>query len=204
MWLAGVAGGVVAFPIAVLLHELGHFVAFAAFGFPDPVLGSYSVSWSGSEEFTTHFRAGNLEAATAIAQPWQVAVAAGAGTIVSYLVLIACVLAVRRFGPGPLAVVFAVGLVTPFRWTWPFPVLFLMVRGTRIDWGPDEIAVAAITGIPQSLFILLALVSLALGYWFLTTAVPRGQRVRTFIPTSVGAVLGGVLWVLWLGPFLLP
>ncbi len=28
-WLAGVAGGAIAFPIAVLLHELGHFGAYA-------------------------------------------------------------------------------------------------------------------------------------------------------------------------------
>ena len=37
-WLAGVAGGAIAFPVAVLVHELGHFGAFVAFGFPDPVL----------------------------------------------------------------------------------------------------------------------------------------------------------------------
>ena len=36
-------------------------------------------------------------------KPWQVAFAAGAGTIVSYLILIACLFAVRRFGPGSLS-----------------------------------------------------------------------------------------------------
>ena len=43
-WLAGVAGGTIAFPVAVLVHELGHFGAFAAFGFPDPVLRFSSTS----------------------------------------------------------------------------------------------------------------------------------------------------------------
>ncbi len=38
-WLAGACGGAIVFP-AVVLHELGHFGAFAAFGFPDPVLRS--------------------------------------------------------------------------------------------------------------------------------------------------------------------
>lgn len=203
-WLAGLAGGAIAFPIAVLLHELGHFGAYVAFGFPEPVLGFASADWSGASEFARLFRAGDVEAATAIVEPWKEAVAAAAGPIVSYLVITACILSVRRFGPGTLSLVFAVGLVTPLRWTWPIPILFLMLSGARVSWGPDEMIVAALTGIPQSLFILLALVSLVLGYWFLVAAIPRGQRLRTVVPTSVGAIMGGVLWVLWLGPLLLP
>ena len=39
-----------------------------------------------------------------------------AGVIVTYLTIIACVLAVRRFGPGPLSLVLGIGLVTPLRW----------------------------------------------------------------------------------------
>ena len=52
--------------------------------------------------------------------------------------------------------------------------------------------------------ILLGLASLVLGYWFLVTAISRGRRVRTVVPALVGAVLGGVLWVLWVGPMVLP
>ena len=102
-WLAGVAGGAIAFPVAVLVHELGHFGAFAAFGFPNPVLRFASTSWSGSGEFARLMRAGDLEAAAALVQPWHVAVGVAAGVIVTYLTIIACVLAVRRFGPGPLS-----------------------------------------------------------------------------------------------------
>ena len=203
-WWAAVAGGVIAFPIAVLLHELGHYGANVALGLPDPVLRYASASGSGSGEFSRFWRAGDLEAAAAIAEPWQVAISAAAGPLVSYVILLTCVLAVRRFGPGPLCLVFAIGFVTPFRWTWPFPVLFLVLRGTRVTWGPDEIAVGAITGIPQWVFILLGLASFVLGYWFMVTAIPRGRRLRTVLATLVGAVLGGVVWVPWLGPLLLP
>lgn len=163
-----------------------------------------SASWSGSGEFTRLFRAGDLEAAAAIAEPWQVAVSAAAGPIVSYIAIIACVLAIRRFSPGPLSLVFAIGLVTPFRWTWVFPILYLRLRGAEVKWGPDEVAVGVLTGVPQSLLILLGLASLVLGYWLLVTAIPKGQRVRTLVPTLAGAVLGGVLWVLWMGPMVLP
>ena len=93
--------------------------------------------------------------------------------------------------------------MTPFRWTWAFPILYLMLRGARVSWGPDELIVAALTGIPQFFFIVLALASLVLGYWFLVRAIPRDQRVPTVVPTLVGSVLGGVLWVSWLGPLLL-
>ena len=203
-WWAAVAGGAIAFPIAVLLHELGHFGANVALGLPDPVLRYASASWSGSEEFWRLWRTGGLEAAAAIAEPRQVAVSAAAGPLVSYVVLLACVLAVRRFGPGRLSLVFGIGFVTPFRWIWAFPVLYLRLRGTRVPGGPDEIAAAGLMGIPQWPVILLGLASLVLGYWFIVTAIPRGRRWRTLVPTLLGAILGGVMWVPWLGPLLLP
>ena len=203
-WWAAVAGGAIAFPIAVLLHELGHFGAYVAFGFPDPSLSFSSAGWAGAGEFARLFRAGDIEAAAAIVAPWQEAVSAAAGPIVSYLTIIVCIVLMRRFGPGPLCLVFAIGLVTPFRWTWSLPILFLMLRGARVSWGPDEMIVSALTGFPQSLMILLALASLVFGYWFVVTAIPRGQRVGIAVPTLVGAVLGGFLWVLGLGPLLLP
>ena len=56
-WLAGACGGAIVFP-AVVLHELGHFGAFAAFGFPDPVLRFASTSWSGFGEVSRRIRAG--------------------------------------------------------------------------------------------------------------------------------------------------
>ena len=203
-WWARVGGGALAFPIAVLLHELGHFGAYAASGLPDPVLHYSSASWSGAAEFTRLFRAGDLEAATAIAEPWQEAVGSAGGPIASYLTIIACVLAIRRFGPGPLSVVLGIGLVTPFHWTWTIPILYLRLRGAEVTWGPDEVVVGVLTGVPQFLFILIGLASAVLGYWFIVTAVPRGQRVRAIVPTLVGGVMGGVLWVSWVGPLVLP
>ena len=205
-WLASVAGGAIAFPVAVLVHELGHFGAFAAFGFPDPVLRYASTSWSGSGEFGRLMRTGDLEAAAALVQPWQVAVGVAAGVVVSYLTVIACVLVVRRFGPGPLSVVLGVGLVTPLRWLGAIPILVSKLRGRlQSTSNTDEGWLAALTGIPETLLLLLGLTCLLLGFWFLVTAIPRGRRVRVVVPTLVGSVVvGGPLWVLWLGPLILP
>ena len=205
-WLASVAGGAIAFPIAVLVHELAHFTAFAAFGFPDPVLRYASTSWSGSGEFARHIRAGDVEAAAALVQPWQVAVGVAAGVIVTYLTIIACVFAVRRFGPGPLSLVLGVGLVTPLRWLGAIPIFVSRLRGRlQSTSNTDEGWLAALTGIPETLLLLLGLTCLVLGYWFLVTAIPRGRRMHVVVPTLVGAVaVGGPLWVLWLGPLMLP
>ncbi len=90
-WWAAVAGGAISFPIAVLLHELGHFMGYTAFGFPDPVLHYGSAGWA-DEEHIALLKAGDLEAAAAIAKPWQEAVAGALGITVSYVLLIGCVL----------------------------------------------------------------------------------------------------------------
>ena len=201
-WLAQVGGGTIAFPIAVLLHELGHFAAYTAFGFPDVVLRFASVGWKGSGKFISLIRAGDVEGATAIAQPWQVAVGAAVGPIVTCLTVIACVLAVRRL--GPLSLILGVGLVAPLRWLVAIPLLAQKLRGERRNSNVDEGWIAEVTGIPESLLVVLGLACLLLGYWFLVTAIPRDQRVRTVVPTLVGVALGGPLWVLWLGPLLLP
>ena len=39
---------------------------------------------------------------------------------------------------------------------------------------------------------------------FLVTAFPRGQRVHALVPTLIGIVVGGLLWIPWLGPLVLP
>ena len=117
-FLPGMGGGAIAFPLAAMLHELGHYVAFRALGFPDVVLRFSSVSWPGLGGFLDLLRAGNLEAASEIAQPWQVAVGAAAGPIVTYVTVIVCVLAIRRF--GTLSPVLGVGLVSPYAFSWRF------------------------------------------------------------------------------------
>ena len=200
-WLTGMTGGAIAFPLAAMLHELGHFVAFRVFGF-DVVLRFSSVRWTGLGEFQELMRAGDVESAMEIAQPWQVAVGAAAGPIVTYLTVIACVLAIRRF--GPLSLVLGVGLVSPIRFLVAIPFFALKLQGKPAAPRADEALVAVNTGIPVSLLFLLGLTCLVLGYWFLVTAIPHGRRVRVLVPTFGGLVLGGFLWALWLGPLLLP
>lgn len=203
-WLAGLAGGMIAAPIGIVLHELGHFTVNVACGFPDTVLRYASVSWTGSGEFRRLWREGDVEAAAAIAEPWQVAVSAAAGPLISYLTAIAFVLWVRRYGPGPLSLVLGSGFVAPLQGLAAIPVIAIDLFGGGFTGNQDEANFAAITGIPASLAVLPGLACLLLGYWFLVTAFPRGQRLRVVVPPLVGVALGIALWGSVLGPLVLP
>lgn len=203
-WLHRAVGGAVAGPFSIVLHELGHFAAFILFEFRDPVLRFSSASWAGSGRFKALWRAGDVEAAAAIAEPWQVAVGSAAGPIVSYVTAIACVLAVRRSGPGPLSLVLGLGLSAPLQGVAALMILPWKLSGRPFTGNQDEVWVAWVTGIPETLALLPGLFCLLLAYWFLTTAIPRGQRLRVLVPTLVGMIMGGFVWILWLGPLLLP
>ena len=203
-WLAGGVGGAVALPLAIVLHALGHFGAYVAFGFSDPVLRFSSASWAGSREFAILFRAGDMAAAAALAEPWKVAVTTAAGPTVSYLTAIVCVLAVRRFGPGPLSFVLGLGLSAPGHGLGPLLVLATNLFGGGFVGSQDEVWVASIAGIPSSLAVLPGVACLLLAPWFLVTAIPRGRRVQVVVPVAGGMVLSLFVWFLWLGPLLLP
>ncbi|MDE2863481.1 MAG: hypothetical protein OXR05_00120 [Gemmatimonadota bacterium] len=203
-WLAGGVGGVVAVPLAIVLHELGHFGAFVAFGLPDPVLRYASVSWAHSGEWVALFRAGDMAAAAALAEPWKMAVTMAAGPAVSYLTAIVCVFAVRRFGPGPLSLVLGLGLSAPGQGLGALMVLAINLFGGGFIGSQDEAWVASIAGISSSLTALPGVVCVVLAPWFLVTAIPRGRRVRVVVPVAGGMVLGLFGWLGWLGPLLLP
>lgn len=203
-WLAGLAGGMIAAPIGIVLHELGHYAVNVACGFPDTVLRYASVSWTGSSEFRRLWREGDVEAAAAIAEPWQVALSSAAGPMISYLTAIAFVLWVRRHGPGPLSLVLGSGFVAPLQGLAAIPVIAIDLFGGGFTGNQDEANFAAITGIPASLAVLPGFACLLLGYWFLVTAFPRGQRLRVVVPPLVGVALGIALWGSVLGPLVLP
>jgi len=202
--LAGGGGGVVAAPLSIVLHELGHFGAFVAFGLPDPVLRYASASWAGSGEWLTLFRAGDMAASAALAEPWKMAVAMAARPAVSYLTAIICVFAVRRFGRGPLSLVLGLGLSAPGQGLGALMVLAINLFGGGFIGSQDEAWVASIAGISSSLTTLPGVACLVLAPWFLVTAIPRGRRVQVVVPVAGGMVLGLFLWIGWLGPLLLP
>lgn len=204
-WLLAFGRAVVAalaFPVAVLLHELGHFAAYLVFGFSGVVLSFASVGWQGRHEFWRLVEAGDLAGAAAFAEPWQVAIGVAAGPVMTYITLVACILVARRYRAP--ALVLAIGLITPLRWLPAGVILVHRLLGrTMFGSGTDE-GRLALLGFPEPLLLLLGLVGLIGGWTLLVRAVPRGSRTRRLAPVLAGIVAGGFAWARWLGPLLLP
>lgn len=62
-----------------------------------------------------------------------------------------------------------------------------MLRGQPIGGNQDDVWVAWITGIPESLALLPGITCLLLTYWFLVTAIPRDRRLKVFVPCSAAS-----------------
>lgn len=192
----------VSFPLAVLLHEGGHFLAFSALGFEGVTLRHASVAWSGHGDYWYLIQAGDRLGAGAIAPAWQVAVAIGAGPLVTGLTVLICWRLVRSFGPS--TTVLAVGLASPLRSLAVLPGLGRGLLGGEVVTGLDESRFAVLTGTPELPLLTTAVITLIAGWWLLVSSIPRGERFDRFVPAAVAILLGGPAWLLWLGPWLLP
>lgn len=200
--LARAAAGAIGLPIAILLHELGHLLAFMAFGFQDVILGHASVGWNGKQEFWHLIETGNTAAAAAFAEPWNVAVAIAAGPAMTYLTVITCTLLAWRV--RPFALVLAIGIAAPLRSLAILPVLSHNLLGDDPMTGFDEIRVAVLTNTPQTPYLFFAVAVLVGGWWLLVRAVYPGCRWQQLGPIFAGMMTGGWVWFLWFGPWLLP
>jgi len=194
--------GVVAFPIAVLSHELAHYLAYRLFDVPGVTLHFGSVSAPVLDLFWERVRSGDRAGAAALVLPWQVTAAAGAGLVATYMTLILCCIGARVAALRPWCV--AIGLVAPVRIASGIPTLLAYARAERLFAGTDEGSVAQFSGIPP----LLPRVNrnrAAVGRWtMLIRSIPRGTRTVALVAVLAGICAGGVLYAKVVGPALLP
>lgn len=184
--LVHAAAGVIGFPIAVLLHEFGHFVVFGAVGFEGLVLRYASVEGT----------------RPASAEPWQIAAAFGAGPAMTLLTVLSCVLLTRALGPS--ALLLAVALAAPLRSLSAVPVLGQTMAGQELAPWLDESRLATLTNVSETLLLLCGFLFLAGGWWLMVRTVPEDDRRQMLVPVLLGIGVGGPLWLLWIGPWLLP
>ena len=187
-WLSWALAAAIAAPLAIVLHELGHFVVGLAFGVPDLVLHYGNVSDSADK--------------TGIPL-WQRGLQAAAGPLATLLIVLGCCVAVLRIGPKPWAVApaFAAGVRSV-----GIGVAYLVVRilGKPAQGNFDEMNAATRLGLPPEL-VIASNVLILLGAWvWLTYRIPSGQRVATLTATVLGTAVGLALYVGWLGPLALP
>ena len=195
--LAGFAAGA----LAILPHELGHYLVYLAMDVPDLALHYETVTWD-SQEFWDAVRREDFAAAAAVAPVWGVALASAGGPLVTYAMVAACCYGCARWHPYPVLV--TVGYLSPLR------ILVALGHGVRVLLGHDpaasydEVRVAALTGIPVQLLVALGIIVIAISGVWLARYLPRGRRTVAVVSMLVGAVVSTGLYLGCVGPWLLP
>jgi hypothetical protein len=194
------AWAVASFPVAVLSHESAHYAAYRVFGFSAPQLHFGSASSPAVELFWQRMREGGLASAALVLPPEEVGIAALAGLIATYVVILACVLLAKR-RPHPFW--FGLGLVAPLRFLGSLFVVVRLVFGVTGRNGSDEAHVAGTLPLSELLLHLTGIAVLIISWVALIRLIPRDiPRIR--ITVIAGIVAGGALYIGALGPILLP
>jgi len=200
--LAWIGASIVAVPLAVLLHELGHVVFYLVFGFPDVVLHYSSATYATERTFWQLISRGNFAAAASTIPLWKAGIATAAGLLVTCVAaLVSCFFAGRK-NPNPL--VFAFGIFAPVRFLAGIPVLLAWLSGRPVRSGTDEAHLAALTGIPLIVLIIAGLLFLALVWIWMVGRIPKDHRWVSLGGLVSGLSLGIVLYFWVIGPRLLP
>ena len=188
-------------PLAILPHELGHYLVLLAMDVPNPAMHHATVSWD-SREFWEAFRREDYVTAADIAPIWGVALSSAAGPLVSYAMVAGCCYGCVRW--HPYAVLVAVGYACPLR-------LFVGVRhGVLVLLGGDppanydELRVAELTGIPVQVLVGFGVAVICISGAWLARYLPRGRRSLAVASMLAGAVFSAVLYFGYAGPWLLP
>ena len=184
----------------MLSHELAHYVAYRAFCFEGASLHYGSASYAASDAFWTRIREGNLAAASQLVPPWQAGVAAAAGLLATCVTIAACILVVRRrLHPFPVGL----GLIAPLRYLGSVFVVVATLLGRQRSNGSDEEHVALTLHIPEMALHLLG-IAVLVATWVFLLRIPSRYLSRGRATVIVGIVVGGILYIGILGPWLLP
>ena len=165
-------------PVGILLHEAGHWLIAFFFGAHDPVIHASFTSWTGQMVTLPEF------------------LALLSGPLVTLLItLVGALLLVRNnYHPLYWAMVMT-GLRTVKN-------LLSLLTGTPPY---DERIIETITGLPAGLLTAFEFTTAqALFIWATFYLLPRGRRFVLSIGAVGGFVVGTVVWLLLLGPLMLP
>lgn len=200
--LKWIGASAIAVPVAVLLHELGHLLAYVIFGFQGTELHYSSSTYSLEKTFWQQVYRGNLPAAASMIPLWKVGLATAAGIFITCAVTFVCWFFVAKKSPHPLVV--ALGIFSPVRFLSGIPTLLVWLSGKPVRAGTDEAHLAALTGIPVVLLIIAGVLFLLLAWVWLVRRIPKRQRRISLGGLVLGLAAGGILYFRLAGPWLLP
>lgn len=197
-----IGASVIAVPLGVLLHELGHFLAYWTFGFQGVALHYSSATHSVEKTFWQLVYRGNINAAASMLPLWKVGLATAAGLLLTYAVTIACCIYAARKSPHPLVI--ALGIFAPVRFLSGLPTIPVVLSGKPVRAGTDEAHLAVLTGIPVLLLIVAGLLVLVLAWIWLIRRIPKDHWWLSLGSLVSGLALGIFVYFWLIGPRLLP
>jgi hypothetical protein len=197
-----IAAAVIAVPLGVLLHELGHFLAYWAFGFQGVALHYASATHSVERTFWQLVYRGDVGGAASLLPLWKVGLATTAGILFTYLVTFACLTFAARKNPHPLVI--ALGIFAPVRFLSGLPTIAAVLSGKSVRANTDEAHLAALTGIPVLLLSVTGLLVMVLAWVWLVRRIPKEHRWVSRGSLVAGLALGIFLYFGLIGPRLLP
>jgi hypothetical protein len=196
-----IGAAIVAVPLGVLLHELGHFLAYWAFGFQGVALHYASSTHSVERTLWQLIYRGDFGAAASLLPLWKVGLATTAGILATYVVTIVCC-AFASKNPHPLVI--ALGIFAPVRFLSGLPAILAVLLGKTVRFGTDEAHLAALTGIPLLLLNVAGLLLMVLAWIWMVRRIPKDHKWISFAGLISGLALGIFLYFSLLGPRLLP
>ena len=199
-WFFWAGFAALAAPLGIVLHELGHYLTYRAFGFSDVVLHSSSVSIGNGEIFWQFIRTDDFAAAANVYPLRQVALAAAMGPGISAVLTVMCCLIASR-KPHPFVV--SLGLFSPLQFIAGLIYLPVSFFRNVEQANFDELNVARVTGIPVEIFILFGAFVLIGGVFWLLHCISKGNRLFAVSAIVVGVVVGLGVYFTLLAPALL-
>ena len=204
------AGALVAAPLGIVPHELGHYLVLLAVGVPDLTLHFVGVTGD-LEEFWEAVVREDYASAAAIAPLWGVAMGEAAGPLVTYALVLTCCYGCAIWRPHPALV--AVAYFAQARINVAATHVFRRLFNDELPSGVDafaagssfdELRFAVLTGVPVQIPVWFALLFLAVtGVWLLRY-LPRGRRIVAAVSMVAGMIVSLVAYAGYVGPWLLP
>lgn len=193
LWLFGIA--FLSVPVSILLHELGHYGAYRAFGFDSPAMHYASSGFPGDSEFWSQLQAGNQKEAMRIAGITQMGISAMLGLLVSYAIVVIGIWSYVRFR-------FTEGLCFAASSAARFPlVAILFILGKQHH---DEAHVEQALGIPEVFLFLIGIGCTIASTLLAAYLLSRQNAAWQILPIIAGVVVGTICWMNGVGAFFIP
>lgn len=192
------ATGFASVPVAILLHELGHYTTGRLLGWRDLAFHYARVNLA----------SGGPIVAGATHAPWMVALGYVAGPAVSLALIFVAALLVGGSGRHPMPA--GLGLSSTVRFLWPLATgIVVVLRWIVSNHAPfhpdlDEFNFAANSGMPPWLCLFSSFFAAAIALFWMTRRLWHRELASPLVSLALGVAVGFAFYLGLLGPRVLP